>query len=89
MDSNKTLIYIKPKQILKKVIHVYDECLRQYVFFRFPNLLNLLDLNKIIKYLNCKIVTDNIFKKRKENCITLDYYSSKTFMFSEKTIIVV
>ena len=38
LDSYNTHVYIKPQQIIEKIIHVYDKHLKQFIFFRFPNL---------------------------------------------------
>ena len=38
LDSLNTHMYIKPEQILEKIIHVFDKQSKQFIFFRLPNL---------------------------------------------------
>ena len=38
LDSNDMYMYIKPEQICEKLIHVFDKQSKQFIFFRFPNL---------------------------------------------------
>jgi hypothetical protein len=36
-DANQTYMYIKPQQILEKLVHVFDKQSKKFIFFRFPN----------------------------------------------------
>ena len=37
-DDESSFVYIKPQSIIEKLVHVYDDHLRCYIFFRVPNL---------------------------------------------------
>ena len=38
LDSSNTPVFIRPKLIIEKIVHVYSEQLKCYIFFRIPNL---------------------------------------------------
>lgn len=38
LDSSNSFVYVQPKSIVEKLVHVYDKHCKCYFFFRIPNL---------------------------------------------------